>query len=490
MLNIQKNLSNSFFAILSLPSTAMGFALSIQISALSWILNTKYHLEIDEIGIVWAAGPIAGILGQVIIGLISDNVWFWKGRRRPFIIIGGTLAALSLLALPNMDIINSSMGLDGIFGIAITVALFLDISINISFNPTRSIIADVTPPAYRTKGYTWMQAISGSLGVGAYAIGAVFDKYTLIYLGVFLVFACSVLPTFFIEEPRTLAAEDDDNQAGGPNDSTYGGKGTQFVRILTVLQPLWGLLLFAAYRIPVKLLKIEVSHFVVEYICLALTVVMGLYVVVRGASKEDDMREFQKILLAHAFTWVGVQSMFIYMFAYIKDQIPVTSDNEVGVIIDVAFLILNAMGALVPIALLPLTKKIGRNRTHMLSIALMAASYAAIALFAKSATMLYILMAIAGVGWGATVSLPFAAMSDRIPKSKLGLYMGIFNLSVVLPQLVASLQVGEVIEASADRSITFYICAVCLGVSALLWLLVRESKSGQGNSSSHPAGGH
>ena len=68
MLSIQKNFTKSFFAILSLPATAMGFALSIQIAALSWILKTKYNLDVEEIGIVWAAGPIAGIFGQVIIG--------------------------------------------------------------------------------------------------------------------------------------------------------------------------------------------------------------------------------------------------------------------------------------------------------------------------------------------------------------------------------------------------------------------------------------
>ena len=89
MLAIQKNLSKSFYMLLSLPATAMGFALSVQISALSWILTTQYGLDIHEVGLVWAAGPIAGILGQVIVGIISDNVWFWNGRRRPFILIGG-----------------------------------------------------------------------------------------------------------------------------------------------------------------------------------------------------------------------------------------------------------------------------------------------------------------------------------------------------------------------------------------------------------------
>ena len=66
MLDIQKRMSNGFFALLSLPATAMGFALSVQISALSWILSTKYGLDIHEIGIVWAAGPIAGIVARYV----------------------------------------------------------------------------------------------------------------------------------------------------------------------------------------------------------------------------------------------------------------------------------------------------------------------------------------------------------------------------------------------------------------------------------------
>ncbi len=184
MLEIQKKLSNTFYAILALPSTAMGFALSIQIAVLSWILNSQYGLDIHEIGIVWAAGPLAGIFGQVIVGFISDKVWFWGGRRRPFILIGGTLAAVMIIALPNIGAINDFLGVGSILAVAIVVALTLDLAINISFNPTRSIIADVTPDGVpRTKGYTWMQTISGFWGVMAYAIGAIFGNYFLIYLG-------------------------------------------------------------------------------------------------------------------------------------------------------------------------------------------------------------------------------------------------------------------------------------------------------------------
>ena len=95
-----KRLTAPFYMLMSLPATAMGFGLSVQIAALSWILSSKYNLDIHEVGYVWAAGPLAGIFGQLIVGVISDNVWFWGGRRRPFIIIGGAIAAAMLLLLP------------------------------------------------------------------------------------------------------------------------------------------------------------------------------------------------------------------------------------------------------------------------------------------------------------------------------------------------------------------------------------------------------
>ena len=165
MREFQKQLTNGFFALISLPATAMGFALSVQISALSWLLTTQFQLDLHQVGIVWAAGPLAGIVGQVLIGLISDRVWFWGGRRRPFILVGGFLAALMLFALPNIRGIHAALGFGSLLVIATAIALTLDLAINISFNPTRSIIADVTPEGVsRTKGYTWMQTISGFFG--------------------------------------------------------------------------------------------------------------------------------------------------------------------------------------------------------------------------------------------------------------------------------------------------------------------------------------
>lgn len=429
MRTFQKKLSPSFFAVLSLPATAMGFALSVQIAALSWILNTKFGFDLHEIGIVWAAGPTAGIIGQVLVGWLSDGVWFWGGRRRPFILIGGVVAALMLLALPNIDIISEALGFEEILGVAIAVALSLDLAINISFNPTRSIIADVTPDGpVRTKGYTWMQTVSGFFGVIAYLIGAFVSNYVLIYMGAGLVFLFSIIPTLFITEPRSLNTDD------SGKDKPKG---------------------------------------------------------------QTNIPEFLKICLAHAFTWLGVQTMFVYSFAYIKEVImgfdtaaslSEADNNNIGLITGIAFAILNTVGFLLPALVLePITEKIGRVKTHMLCIATMALGYLLIIFFGSSSTSFYIIMAVVGIGWAAVVSLPFAIMSETVDQSRMGLFMGLFNLSVVLPQLVAS-SLGGFIDGRADKTTIFIISAIALGVSAVLWLFVKESKKSDTKLAS--SGGH
>lgn len=407
MLEIQKKYSATFYGILSLPATAMGFALCVQISALSWLLSTQYKLDIHEVGIVWAAGPIAGIIGQVLIGLISDKVWFWGGRRKPFILLGGSIAAISLLALTALGEISQFTGIS-LLVIAIIVALTLDLSINISFNPTRSIIADVTPEGEkRTKGYTWMQTISGMFGVLAYAIGAYFGNYSLIYFGILLVFLFSIIPPFFITEPKSISSSDSlENQ----NSTTKSQQG-----------------------------------------------------------------QLYRIYLAHGFCWLGIQTMFVYMFFYVKESMGIASDIETGQVVSLSFLVLNTVGFILPaIVLEPLAKKIGRVKVHVAAIGLMAVGYFLITLFGSSITLVYVFMAVAGIGWAATVSLPFAIMTEKVDKAKMGLFMGIFNLSVVIPQLIVSLGFGSYIQQAENKNVIFIICTVCLAISTFLWSLVKD----------------
>ncbi|MBP7399623.1 MAG: MFS transporter [Chitinophagales bacterium] len=426
MLPIQKKLSNSFYSILALPATAMGFALCVQISALSWILSTEYGLAIDEIGLVWASGPLAGLVMQLVVGLISDKAWFWGGRRRPFIIIGGVLAAMMLLCLPNLDVIQKLFGAKSLIPVALCVATTLDLAINLGFNPTRSLITDVTPDGKaRTKGYTWMQTVSGTFGVLAYFIGAEMGNYTLIYVGVFIVLAFSIFPTLFISEPKELVSDHDEEN------------------------------------------KMDVH----------------------AETKKAEVNELIKIYFANAFSWIGVQTMFVFMFAYAAQILFNTTENsllsdidknQIGKVIGYSFLILNAVGAFFPALVLePLTRKFGRITVHSTALLVMSIAYLCIVLFGNTVPILYLCMALAGVGWAAIVSLPFAIMSEKVNKAKMGLFMGIFNMSIVIPQLVVSLIIAQFIQSAENKNLIFEVSAVSLFISFLLWRFVKEKKGGE-----------
>ncbi|MGE5499701.1 MAG: MFS transporter, partial [Syntrophothermus sp.] len=373
------------------------------------------------------------IIVQPLVGLMSDNIWFWGGRRRPFIFIGAALAALMLFALPNIDIINNFLGIGSILIVALIVALLLDISINVSFNPTRSIIADVTPEGEkRTKGYTWMQTISGAFGMGAYAISAIWGNYVLIYLGIFVVLALSIIPSLFIEEPRYL-----DTKAVSEGDAPKEKKS-----------------------------KAD------------------------KPARSTQLGEMMKLYVAHGFSWIGIQTMFVFMFAFISQKIFQVADPDQSISADLSmkitqvqslsFLILNAVGFILPALLLePIAKRIGRVKTHLLSVAAMALGYLGILFFARDPFTLYIMIGICGIGWAAIVSLPFAILSEKVNKTEMGLFMGIFNLSVVIPQLIVSLFIGYFIKNIADKNIIFIISGICLSISAVLWLTVKETVKGQ-----------
>lgn len=423
MLRFQKEKSPLFYFLLSLPSTAMGFALCVQLSTLSWKLE-QLGLKEGDLGKVWSAGPIAGIVGQILFGIISDKAWFWGGRRRPYILIGGVITALSIFLLSQLEWINQSFPSLGIVLTATSIALMLDLAVNIGFNPTRSLISDVTHEgAERTKGYTVMQLVSGSFGVAAYFFGALLGKEFLFGFGTLLVLAFTIIPALMIKEPQTISEHLDE----------------------------------------------------------------------RKANKGTDWNNFLKLCVAHAFTWFGIQSMFIFFGGYLRYRLPeealsggiLQALNSVfpnveayGRMQDISFTLMFFVGSVLPAFVLePLAKQHGRVRIHLITITLMALSYFGLWKVADSQSTVLLFMCLLGIGWGAVVSLPFAIFSEMVDKSRMGWFMGLFNLSVVIPQLLVSFTVGSFLESSTDKSMVFLISGICLGVSALLWMMVKERSS-------------
>lgn len=501
MLEIQKKLTNTFYAILALPATAVGFALSTQIAALSWILNKKFGLNIHEVAFVWLAGPLAGIFGQVIVGMISDNVWFMKGRRRPFIIIGGIVGALMFLALPQIGVISETTGITSIILIASVIALLLDLSINVTFNPARSIIADLTPEGKkRTAGYVWMQVISGTFGVLAYFLSMVFGNETLLIIAAVFVLGCSILPILLIEEPRELSGQTEtSNSSHSLSD------------IFKIIFPLYGFLMFGVFSLIFHFYQSELLfiHNPLLIISLVYTVIIGVYLILKGRKSESDKIEFQKIMLAHTFTWVAFQSMFVMSGFFIDKQIVPnldltkvfanrfaefltgviqTRDTTTGNIVSLGFLLLNAVGAVFPAVLQVTAKKIGRVRTYFAALAFSILGYFYIAFFGTQESDFYLGMILTGIGWSAVISIVFSIVTERVNKTKMGLFMGIFNLAVVLPQMMSQ-GVANIISQTQNYQLLYILCGIFVSISVVFWIFIKEPRA-TADLASHHKGGH
>jgi MFS family permease len=455
----QRDRTPAFFLLLGLPATAMGLALSVQVSVLSWMLATRYGLDIHEIGLVWAAGPLAGLFGQLLIGLLSDRVWIWNGRRRLFIILGGVVAAISMLLLPRIGLISSALGLESVLAVAVAVALALDLAVNVGFNPARTLIADVTAEgAERTRGYSTMQVVSGGFGVGAYAVGALLGNDLLIYLAAGLVLLFTLLPSLLITEPATLAPA----QAPGAD-----RRAPNLRMIALTLSPLWAILVYNIHGFGLRLAGVQPAGHAAEILCAAATLVLvGHAFASRGAA----LGAFRRILAASALCWLGVQPIFVFMVSFLQNRMPALDAAALGQVTSLAFLSLNAVAALAPLALGPLARAFGAIPVHVAALAIMAAGCLAVWQLVETPWQLYLLMAVCGIGWGSIVSLPFAIMSERVDGNRMGLFMGLFNLSIVLPQLVTSLGIGSFVASATDKGLIFALSGCFLAMSALLWL--------------------
>jgi hypothetical protein len=316
-----------------------------------------------------------------------------------------------------------------------------------------------------------MQTVSGSFGVLAYAIGALFGNVVLIYVGAVLVLLFSILPAFLIAEPRTLpttAAQ----AASTTHHVTLGG-------VLRIMQPLWAFLAYDLVAMGYRLAGAKPPGHLLEIVFGVIALV--LIVQALGAKDRDPLYsretlvDYRKVLAANSLSWIGMQTMFVYMIAFAQQRFPMLDDEGTGRLLSMSFLCLNAVAALLPaLVLLPLANRHGVVRVHTISLATMAAGFAGVYAFADTPLALYALMAFMGIGWAAIVSLPFSIMSQRVDPSRIGLYMGVFNLSIVLPQLVVSLGVGTYIGQAADKGIIFLIGAVSLALSALAWSRVAE----------------
>ena len=244
--------------------------------------------------------------------------------------------------------------------------------------------------------------------------------------------------------------------------------------MLIAIRPLWGFLVYDVYAMGRRMAGITPDSYYAEIACGVVTLLLVAQALLENESG-GGLAPFRKVIAAHSFSWIGIQTTFVFLIAFLQQAFPDLGDIDLGRVGSMSFLVLNAVGAALPaLVLMPIAHRIGRVKTHAGCLAFMTAGYVGLYFLANSPLQLYLLMAVVGIGWAAIVSLPFAIVSQKVSQARMGLFMGLFNLSVVLPQLLVSLGVAFMVSIAPDKSVIFAISAISLALSTIAWSFVRE----------------
>ena len=123
----------------------------------------------------------------------------------------------------------------------------------------------------------------------------------------------------------------------------------------------------------------------------------------------------------------------------------------------------------------PLSKRFGKVKIYTIAIACMAAGYFILYIAGTNEIIFYFGMIVCGIGWSAVISIVFAIMTEKVNANKMGMFMGLFNFSLVLPAMMTP-GISKVVSDAGDYSVLFMIIAICLLASLVCWFFVKESK--------------
>ncbi len=357
----------------------------IQFARMSTIYE-KLGAQPDEIPFLWLAAPATGLIIQPIIGYLSDKTWIpsLRMRRRPYFLVGAILGTLALFVMPNSGSLWMAAGLLWV----------LDASLNISMEPFRAFVADKQNSAQRPTGYAFQSLM---IGLGT-ILGNYIASQTSMHLAFYIcasIFLVSVLYTVVTTpeeppEPEALPAS-----AAGAN----------------ALARWWNETRTCYARMP------------------------------------DVMR---RLAVVQFFTWMGLFCMWMFYAVAVPHNVFGASDPhselyEKGV--RFAALTTTVRGVATPLfaLLIPfLVARIGRAHTH--ALALLAAGTGLVSVgFISDPNLLFVAMVGAGIGWASVVSMPYVILVEHLPRGQYGIYMGIFNMFIVIPEICVALGLGGVI---------------------------------------------
>ncbi|WP_299114473.1 MFS transporter [uncultured Winogradskyella sp.] len=399
------NLSFGFLGV------QMGFAL--QNANASRILQI-FGADVHELSWFWIVAPLTGLIVQPIIGHYSDRTWTKLGRRRPYFLVGAILASLGLIFMPNSDMFTAFMPA---LWVGAGMLMIMDASFNIAMEPFRALVADVLPSDQRTLGFS-VQTIL--IGIGA-VIGSWLPYVLTNWFGVTNEASVGEVPlnlllSFFIGAAVLI--------------------GSILVTVITTKEysPEEMALILAAEG---EIMEEEESSSL-------------LNIFSDFAKMPDTMRQLAWVQF---FSWFGLFGMWVFATPAIASHIyglDITDTHskgfqDAGDWVGILFGVYNLVSAIYAFFLPAIAKKIGRKKTH--SYSLIVGALGLLSLYVlPDKNWLILSMVGVGVAWASILAMPYAILAGSIPARKMGVYMGIFNFFIVLPQILNALIGGPMVK--------------------------------------------
>lgn len=429
------------FTLLQLWNMNVGFlgiqfGWGLQMANMSSIFE---HLGANahEIPILWLAAPLTGLLVQPIIGNLSDYTWGPLGRRRPYLLIGAILAAIALILMPSC----------GALWMAVGLLWLLDSSANISMVPYRAFVGDLLPKKQRTQGFA-MQSVM--VGIGAIAASSM--PWLLNHW-------LAVDPTTNGDRRIPLTVEL----------SFYLGAALFLTTILWTI-------LTTPERPPKNLDRFE--QLKEEH--------SGLFNSLQATwqALRHMPPTMKQLAWVQMFTWLGIFCFFIYFPTAVARNIFGAVDldsalyNEGIEWAGLCFAVFNVVCIIFSFILPVLTRRISRKAVHSFCLT---CGGVGLILLVQIHQPIWLLLSMTGFGiaWASAQSIPYAILTFAIPTQQRGIYQGIFNFFIVLPEIGVSLAFGWVMEhwLHDNRLSAVVVGGVFLLVAAALTPFVQASAS-------------
>ncbi len=451
-----------------------GFALP-QANATRIFQNLGASLE--TVPLLWLAGPITGLLVQPLIGYYSDRTWTRWGRRRPYFLAGAALAAGALVAMPNATTL----------WMAVLALWVLDASLNLTMGPFRAFVADQMPPEQRANGYlTYMffasvGAVIGSLlpwmftqfGASAVTPASGISDAVKYSFGVAAALLLSAVcwAAFTTREYPPEMLEQFDGPAGAP----VAQVSPATMRRHAVIWLALAVVGFAA----AQLAGARPALYVLVCACLA----YGLFLAIASRSVRENafttiLTEMESmstsmrwLALVQFFSWFSLFAIFVYTAPAVAAMhfgasSPGTPAYEAGANwAGVLFATYNGLAALAALIVPFFVRRLGLHVAHRINLWLGAAGLLSM-LFIRDPRWLLASMLGVGFAWASIISLPYAMLANNLPSRKMGVNIGIFNIFIVIPQLLAVGVMALLLETFANGH-----AAGALVIGAIGWFL-------------------